>query len=245
MLTVDLIKWTEGCEKAILLFAGGRSTAMLEHSEFMKELINTPTLYLKKNIKEDLKGNIGGHPFHKFFMHLIINVFICKEIYDYNMYIHPGIHSNYYFLKYATLFRGKPYLQLINSEFIKDSLNDDNLVGIAFNLYRHASCIVKCSGSKYGNFNNYYDDNHKKIYTINYEEFRQTLINAKELLSKPNIKLEVIKPNGGNVKVVLIDDNTGKIVNTQTDNGMKQKYLKYKQKYLQYKHSISYTYEYL
>ena len=40
VLTVDLIKWTEGCEKAILLFAGGRSTAMLEHSEFMKELIN-------------------------------------------------------------------------------------------------------------------------------------------------------------------------------------------------------------
>jgi hypothetical protein len=50
------------------------------------------------------------------------------------------------------------------------------------------------------------------------------------------IKLEVIKPNGENVKVVLIDDNTGKIINLETNNGMKQKYL-------QYKHSISYTYE--
>jgi hypothetical protein len=178
-------------------------------------------------------------------MHLIINVFICKEIYDFSFFTYEGTEKYERELKLAKLVNGRPFMLIYDTKFIEESLNDDNLVGISLTLKGHATCIVKCSGSKYGNLNNYYDDNHKKIYTINYEEFRQTLINAKELLSKPNIKLEVIKPNGGNVKVVLIDDNTGKIVNTQTDNGMKQKYLKYKQKYLQYKHSISYTYEYL
>ena len=209
---------------------------------FMKELMSSTKLIDKQITKEDLIDNVGGNLVHYFFMHLIINVFICKEIYDFTFYMHQGTINYTNELKLAKLFRGKPYLQLINSEFIKDSLNDDNLVGISFQLYKHATCIVKCSGSKYGNFNNYYDDNHQKIYTINYEEFRQTLINAKDLLSKPNIKLEIIKPNGEDVKVVLIDDNTGKIINRQTDS-MKQKYLKYKQKYLQYKNSISYTYE--
>jgi hypothetical protein len=204
----------------------------------MKELMHNSNFIDKQIIKEDLKNNVGGILHQEFFMHLIINVFICKEIYDFSFYTYEGQEFNKIQLKLAKLVKGRPYLQLINSEFIEESLNDDNLVGIAFSLNKHATCIVKCSGSKYGNFNNYYDDNHQKIYTINYEEFRQTLINAKDLLSKPNIKLEIIKPNGENVKVVLIDDNTGKIVNTQTDNGMKQKYLKYKQKYLQLKNSI-------
>lgn len=40
VLTVDLIKWTEGCTEAIAAMEAGRSTGLMEYFEFMKELIN-------------------------------------------------------------------------------------------------------------------------------------------------------------------------------------------------------------
>ena len=209
---------------------------------FVKEIIGRENLKNKDITKENLYKNVDAIPYVHFFMHLIINVFFCKEIYDFTFYTYKGDLTHYEYYFNLTKLNTDTFMRLDNSKFIEDSMNDDNLIGIECLLKRHSTCIVKCSGSKYGNFNNYYDDNFEKLYTINYEEFRQTIINAKDLLSKPNTKLEFLKPNGENVRIVLIDDNTGKIINRQTDS-MKQKYLKYKQKYLKYKHNISYTYE--
>ena len=206
---------------------------------FMKELIKKTHLQDITLTKEDLIDNVSGLTYDAFFMHLIINVFFCKEIYDYIFYTYegeskPSDEFSFDFEKKLSKLNSGTFMRLEDHNFIKDSLNDDNLVGISLVLDGHVSCIVKCSGSKYGNFNNYYDDNFEKLYTINYEEFRQTIINAKDLLLKPNTKLVILKPNGENVRVVFIDDNTGKIINRQTDS-IKQKYLKYKIKYMKLK----------
>lgn len=40
VLTVDLVKWTEGCTEAIISIGEGKSTAMMEYFDFMKEMIN-------------------------------------------------------------------------------------------------------------------------------------------------------------------------------------------------------------
>lgn len=39
ILTVDLIKWTEGCEDAISRVSEGENNAVAEYYEYMKELI--------------------------------------------------------------------------------------------------------------------------------------------------------------------------------------------------------------
>lgn len=40
ILTVDLIKWTEGCTDAIMRMSLGQKNALREYNSFMKDLIN-------------------------------------------------------------------------------------------------------------------------------------------------------------------------------------------------------------
>ena len=62
---------------------------------FMKELIKKTHLQDITLTKEDLIDNVSGLTYDAFFMHLIINVFFCKEIYDYIFYTYEGESKPY------------------------------------------------------------------------------------------------------------------------------------------------------
>jgi hypothetical protein len=169
---------------------------------------------------------------YEFFMHLLINVFICKEIYDFHLYY---LNTKDYVNRWQI-----PMMSIQDEQFIihsNNDNNDNNLVGMALGVLDrnmgHYTCIVKCEGSKFGNFNNYYDDNFEKIYTIDYNKFIQTLIEGAKII-KDN-RIEIIKPKGANVIAVLINNNTHKII----DLKIKQKYMKYKLKYIKLKNLLA------
>ena len=171
---------------------------------------------------------------YEFFMHLLINVFICKEIYDFYLY---SLNTKDYVKQNKTDKWQISMMSIQDKQFSIHSNNDNNLVGMALVVLDrnmgHSTCIVKCEGSKFGNFNNYYDDNFEKIYTIDYNKFRQTLIEGAKIIE--DNRIEIIKPKGANVIAVLINNNTHKIIDLE----IKQKYMKYKLKYIKLKNLLA------
>jgi hypothetical protein len=165
-------------------------------------------------------------------MHLLINVFICKEIYDFHLYY---LNTKDYVNRWQI-----PMMSIQDEQFIihsNNDNNDNNLVGMALGVLDrnmgHYTCIVKCEGSTFGNFNNYYDDNFEKIYTIDYDKFRQTLIEGAKIIE--DNRIEIIKPKGENVIAVLINNESHEIINLE----IKQKYMKYKLKYIKLKNLLA------
>ena len=50
VLTVDIIKWTEGCTSAILEMSEGKSHALPKYFDFMKELITVEVQIVRRNL---------------------------------------------------------------------------------------------------------------------------------------------------------------------------------------------------
>lgn len=50
ILTVDLIKWTEGCTDAIVRMSEGDKNALSEYNEFMKKLITVMVQTVRGNL---------------------------------------------------------------------------------------------------------------------------------------------------------------------------------------------------
>ncbi len=50
VLTVDQIRWTEGCTKALVDISDGKKTAMIEYNEFNRELINRMVALVRVNL---------------------------------------------------------------------------------------------------------------------------------------------------------------------------------------------------
>jgi hypothetical protein len=216
-------------------------------SLFMGQLLNNSSLSTMSS--DDLYNNVNGHIEHLFFMSLIFNVFFCNEIYDFHYYDIYNINSiipdedyeiyNKHIISNTEYNANRVISNIFNYNDVKEDAKNDNLVGIILWLNKHTTSIVKCNDSKYGHFNNYYDDNYKKIYTLDYKEFINIIINSLNINSNImniNYHVDIIKPKGQKVQIVITNLDNGTILNIT--NIIKNKYIKYKLKYLKLQKKI-------
>ena len=174
---------------------------------YMVELIGEK-LPKDKNGKYILDNNIGGNIHHDFFMSLIFNVFFCGEIFDFKIYfINKKVNINN-----NNMYKYK-FKDMRHPNFEKVAIkNINNLIGISVGLKQHATAIMKCTNSQFGEFNNYYDDNFKKIYTLNYKKFIYSIVDTAHLYELPNM-YELIKPPKSSIKLAIIDTKHNKLLN--------------------------------